>query len=78
VDARGVDAGISLDITLLKTTEVSLEIFNLRGEKVATLLQSQKLSEGTHHYSIGLPKGIYLVSYTVGGKSGAKKVAITR
>ncbi|MBK9729805.1 MAG: T9SS type A sorting domain-containing protein [Chitinophagaceae bacterium] len=62
-------------IFLEKNADVTLEVFNLLGQKVKTILQNQNQTEGKHQYLFsGNSEGIYLVKLTVNEISSAQKI----
>lgn len=54
----------NIQINLTKPTITHLDLFDLQGRKVATLVQNEPLDEGTHHYQWSCDRvesGMYLV-----------------
>jgi len=76
---------ISINLTLENPSEVSLEIYNLSGQKVKTVV-SGTLNEGTHLYTwngsseegIQLPDGMYLYLLKHGHMLKSGKIIISR
>jgi len=59
---------------------VSLEIFNMAGKKMSSLINSN-LSAGEHelHFSAdGLPSGVYFYRLTAGSENRVEKMTILR
>ncbi|RPH90575.1 MAG: T9SS C-terminal target domain-containing protein, partial [Calditrichaeota bacterium] len=70
---------ISFSIT--KKESVSLQVFNLRGQKVATLINQQVKAPGRHTVTFdgaGLTSGIYLYRLQVNGFSEVKKMVLQK
>lgn len=68
----------TIEFTLFETNRVQLEVYNLLGEKVAELLNEQKLS-GIVKYKFnaanaGLKAGIYLLNLKVGDDVSSEKI----
>jgi len=65
----------NIDFNLRKSAIVSVEVFNIIGEKVGGLLSEESLPSGKHNYQFGdQPSGVYFVKLTVDGKSSVKKI----
>jgi PKD repeat protein len=65
----------SIEYNLKKSSKVSVEIFNILGEKVGTPAADQMQLPGKHSYNFsGQPTGVYFVKLTVDDKSAVKKV----
>jgi photosystem II stability/assembly factor-like uncharacterized protein len=65
---------------LPKTSEVSLKVFNILGEEVATLV-SDKLSAGSYSYewdAINLASGVYLYRLQAGGFVKTQKMVLIK
>ena len=72
-------ANTSISYTLTEKSKVSLEVYNILGEKVTTLINSEMQGAGDHKYNLdneknSLQEGIYFVKFTVGDKSGTQKL----
>ncbi len=68
----------NFNITLSKESEVSVDVFNLLGEKVSTI-GSQKMSSGTHQMTIngnGWNTGVYFYKVTVDNESVTQKMMV--
>ncbi|MEO5673074.1 MAG: T9SS type A sorting domain-containing protein [Chitinophagales bacterium] len=66
---------VYIDYTLSKKSFVSLEVFNLLGHKVKTILQNENQSAGKHQNTFsGVGEGIYFVKMIVDGKVFSQKV----
>ncbi len=76
-----VKESTTLSFTLHEEAQTSIDVFNLQGQKVTTLLNN-KLTAGNHQLTwtpdSSIPNGIYLVKYSVGGKLFSQKLAIQR
>lgn len=73
-------SGSTLTYTLPETEEISLELFDLLGRKVATLQEGYQ-QEGAHTVRLenrGLPSGVYLVRLAGPFAQAAQKVVIMR
>jgi hypothetical protein len=59
---------------------VTIELFNLLGQRVATLTQGfQSAGPHTAHYNhLSLPSGIYLLRLQAGGEVAVGKIAILK
>ena len=69
-----------ISFTLLKTSTVKLIIYNLIGEKVATLL-NKKLTNGLHNINFdasALPSGLYIYRLQVNNFSNSKKMILLK
>ncbi|MES2284167.1 MAG: T9SS type A sorting domain-containing protein [Bacteroidota bacterium] len=67
-----------IKINLSERCDVLLEVYNLLGEKIKTLDNSQKIS-GTYNYtfnakSLNFPAGIYIVKLNAGDKTSVLKI----
>jgi hypothetical protein len=70
----------AIKFDLPKTSEVSLKIFNILGEEVATLV-SEKLSTGSYSYewdAVNLPSGLYLYRLEVEEFVETKKMILMK
>jgi hypothetical protein len=70
----------NFNITLSKESVVSVDIFNLLGEKVGTL-GTQQMTSGTHEMTINGSEwntGIYFYRVTVDGQSITQKMAVQK
>jgi len=68
----------NFNITLSKESEVSVDIFNLLGEKISTI-GSQKMSTGTHQMTIngnGWNSGVYFYRVNVDNQSLTQKMMV--
>ncbi len=69
-----------INFTLQKSHVVKLEIFNLLGQKIQTLL-NKKMSSGSHEIEFSakdLPSGVYLVSVESGSFKDMKKMILLK
>ncbi len=65
----------NIDFNLKKTGVISMEVFNIVGEKVNGILSEQTLPAGKHSYQFGdQPSGVYFVKLTVDGRSSVRKI----
>lgn len=67
-----------VDVTLTKQANVSLEVYNLLGQKVYEI-PARNLGEGTHNFQInaaGLNAGIYTYSVIANGERTTRKMVI--
>lgn len=70
----------TITFTLSKAANVTLEVYNMLGEKVTTLVKGAK-SAGAHAVSFdaaSLPSGIYFYTLTAGDLKQTRKMVITR
>jgi hypothetical protein len=70
----------SIEFDLPKTSEVTLNIFNILGEEVATLI-SGRLSAGSYSYdwdASGFASGVYLYHLTAGDFIATKKLILLK
>jgi hypothetical protein len=68
----------NFNITLSKESTVTVDVFNLLGEKVSTL-GTQQMSNGTHQMTIngnGWNAGVYLYRVTVNGQTVTNKMMV--
>ena len=69
------DRSTSIDYTLRNSSHVSLEVYNILGEKVSMFLSDESQQSGKHSYQfIGKPSGVYFVKLTVNGKTAVEKI----
>lgn len=73
---RSTGSELSVGLLLPDAARVSLTVSDLQGREVVSFLKEQYLSKGDHQYFASLPKGIYIVRYTVNGKTAAEKVLV--
>jgi photosystem II stability/assembly factor-like uncharacterized protein len=70
----------TIEFELPKSSEVSLKIFNLLGEEIATLLSASLLS-GTHSVewdASAIPSGVYLYRLQTGNQVETRKMVLMR
>lgn len=68
--------GNSLSLSMPKSGNVSVELFNLQGNRVATLHRGA-LSAGTHQFSLaGISRGTYIVRAKGAGIASTKQVIV--
>jgi Tol biopolymer transport system component len=68
--------GNSLSFTTARSGNVSLDVFDLQGNRVASLYKGA-LSAGTHQFSLsGMARGSYLVRAKGAGLSATKRIVI--
>ena len=68
--------GSSLSFTTARSGNVSLDVFDLQGNRVASLYKGA-LSAGTHQFSLsGMARGSYLVRAKGAGLSATKRIVI--
>jgi len=70
-----------MSFELVKSDVVTVEIFNILGEKVVNVLNKKQLSAGTQNINIvanELNAGVYFVKFTIGGNSVTKQIVITK
>jgi hypothetical protein len=68
--------GNSLSFTTARSANVSLDVFDLQGNRVASLYKGA-LSAGTHQFSLsGMARGSYLVRAKGAGLSATKRIVI--
>ena len=66
----------NLSFTTIRATSVSLDVFDLQGNRVANLYKGA-LSAGTHQFSLsGMARGSYLVRAKGAGLSATKRIVI--
>ena len=67
-----------VDVTLVKSAKVSLEVYNVVGQKVY-IIAARELSEGTHVLPInlaGLKAGVYTYSVIANGERSTRKMMV--
>ncbi len=65
----------SIDYSLNKASKVSLEVFNLIGEKVKVFILDENQASGNHHYSFdNAENGVYFIKLTIDGSSTTQKI----
>ncbi len=65
----------TINFSLEKSSTVSIEVFNLLGQKVSTMVQDEKQAAGKHQYTFsGKGQGIYFVKMIVDGKTFSQKI----
>jgi len=72
--------GTTITFTLNKAVPVALEVYNILGEKVATLVNGPKPA-GEHVVNFNassLPSGIYFYTLTAGDLKQTRKMVLTR
>jgi hypothetical protein len=70
---------ISFD--LAKSEVVSLEVFNMLGQRVAQILDKSRLNSGVHNFSFDatkLPSGVYLYRLNTGDYSEVRKMTLIK
>ena len=70
----------TIEFDLLKTSEVTLKVFNILGEELVTLV-SDKLSAGSYSYewnALGLASGVYLYRLKAGDYVETRKMVLMR
>lgn len=67
-----------VDFTLIKGSEISLEVKDILGQTVAKVLKSQKFDSGLHHIELPvLSPGIYMINVTVNNKVNVVKLVVS-
>jgi PKD repeat protein len=65
----------TIDYMLKNSSVVSIEIFNVIGEKVDELVATEMQGAGHHTYTFSdSPPGVYFVKFSVDGKTSTKKI----
>jgi hypothetical protein len=68
----------SIDYSLKQSSHVSLEVFNILGEKVDILVNSQKQPAGNYRFQFSEhPAGIYFIKVVVNEKYATKRIVKT-
>ena len=68
---------VSIKYNLLSNSNVTIEIFNILGERVMNLVANQNQSAGEHKYNVDLSKynsGIYIVKAKLGNETVTRKI----
>lgn len=69
--------GIIVDIYIPSTSDVRIDVMNLKGEVISTLTVSENLESGNYRYSGNMPgNGVYLVRSIVNGNVEVKKIVL--
>jgi hypothetical protein len=71
----------SLQFSLSRVMPVGVEVYDVRGRKVSSLLDESTQSAGSHTLTINATKwspGVYLCHVTSGGSSSVKKLLVLR
>lgn len=71
----------NINFTLQNTANVSLEVYNVLGKKVATLVNNQTMTAGKHNFSFNatnLPSGMYLYRITAGDFTSTRKMMLIK
>jgi hypothetical protein len=71
----------TIEFSLPHATDVTLQVFNLVGQEVRTLLLDQRMEAGVHKLSVkmnGMPSGIYVYKLTTNQFSQARKMLLLR
>lgn len=69
------DRSTKIEYSLNSSSKVSVEVFNVIGEKVQSYSQNELQSAGKHSYSFETTSnGVYFVKLTVDGKSSLQKI----
>ena len=64
-----------IEYALKHSSKVSLEVYNMLGEKVESIVSAEMQSSGKHSYDFtGQPSGIYFVKLSVDNKSTVEKI----
>lgn len=70
---------ISINFSLKNQSVVSLQVFNLLGQEVKTILENEKEAAGEHQFSFATNgEGIYFVNLKVDGKVFLQKIVLVR
>ncbi len=65
----------AIDFSLKQTSDVKLSVYNITGEKAATLADSGAQPAGQYHYEFSqIPAGIYFIRLTVNDVSLVKRI----
>jgi len=72
-----VKSQLTMEVKLIEKSEVSIQIYNVAGEKVATIANDQ-FEAGNHRFDYNteetLVKGVYLIEYVIGTKRKVSKL----
>ncbi|MEO5673073.1 MAG: T9SS type A sorting domain-containing protein [Chitinophagales bacterium] len=70
---------ISINFSLINQSVLSLQVFNLLGQEVKTILENEKEAAGEHQFSFATNgEGIYFVNLKVDGKVFLQKIVQVR
>ena len=72
---------VTIGLTLEQARDVSVEVFDVTGRRVAVLYEGTLASGADHRFVFGggdLPGGIYLIRATAGGASVERRVTLIR
>jgi hypothetical protein len=78
--ARAATGNTSISFTLPRAGQTTLSVYNVLGQKVATLVESQ-LQAGTHRVNFdatNLPGGVYIYRLDSGSSSASRSMTIVR
>ncbi|REJ80905.1 MAG: PKD domain-containing protein [Bacteroidetes bacterium] len=65
----------SVEYSLNAASQVSIEIFNMLGEKIRSVVSDEKQNAGKHQYSVdGMDNGVYFIRLSVNGASATQKI----
>lgn len=68
-------SGTSINYNLKNASQVSVEVFNIIGEKVQSFCLNQQQDAGRHSYVFeGKSEGVYMVKLSVNGKTSIQKI----
>ena len=71
---------VTIDVNLEESTNVQIDIYNLTGRKVKSLV-GETLNTGTHQFiweANGMSAGVYFYSLRIGKEVITKKLVLTR
>ena len=71
----------TLSFELPNASNVQLQVFNMMGQRVATLIQNQSFTAGTHQVRFdasNLPSGVYLYRLQAGTTSAVRKMTLIK
>ncbi|MAE08768.1 MAG: hypothetical protein CL661_08430 [Bacteroidetes bacterium] len=72
---------VTIQLSLDKSYEVSLSIFDLTGRKITDLSNEEKIIGGSHNYywnTTGVDSGIYFYKLNIGSTSVVRKIIVTK
>ena len=79
------NAGITLRYTLDVSSEVHLDVYNLAGQRITTLISGTQAAgdhaiywDGTSHRGDYVASGLYIARLTVSGKTSCTKITVLR
>ncbi len=75
------DLEITLQYKLINHSEVSIQLYNNLGIKIANLIDKEYKPKGTYsieYYNPSLPNGIYYLNITIGGERISKKLILQK